>query len=326
MNAVTHHYADVNGIRLHYAEQGEGPLVVLLHGYIECWYSWHRQFGPLAEAGYRVVAPDLRGVGRSEAPKDVEQYTLLHRTGDVVGLINALGQERAVVVGHDFGAPVAWATALVRPDLVRGVAGMSVPPSMTPLHIGETHPFAAARAAFGDDFYWLYILRPGVADAELDADLHRTFRNQLYRGAGENPRNNPPTPWTVLRDTGLIEPVDDPDELPAWLTEDDIDTFAAEYETNGFTGSLNWYRNIDRDWELMAPWSDAAIQPPSLFISGDRDRVSAIGGNVARVLDELPAYLPDLRGTLVLPGCGHWTQMERPTEVNAALLEFLAEL
>ncbi|MFF4410170.1 alpha/beta fold hydrolase [Streptomyces sp. NPDC001404] len=326
MDAVRYRYVGVNGVRLHIAEQGEGPLVLLLHGFIECWYSWRHQFAPLAGAGYHVVAPDQRGFARSDAPKDIDAYTMLDLAGDIVALIHALGEERAVVVGHDFGAPVAWITALLRPDLVRGVAGMSVPPGMSPMRSGSTHPLSVMRSMFGNGFYILYFQQPGVADAELDEDLRTTFRRMLYRGAGENPRNNPPRPWTVSPSTGLLDPADDPDELPGWLTEDDIDTFAAEYAANGFTGSLNWYRTINRSWELLAPWSDAVIQPPALFIAGDRDRVPPLVGGLDKLLTGLPALLPNLRRTVTLPGCGHWTEMERPAEVNAALLEFIAEL
>ncbi|MFI8459886.1 alpha/beta fold hydrolase [Kitasatospora sp. NPDC085464] len=317
--AVKHSDVEVNGVRLHLAEQGEGPLVLLLHGFPESWYSWRHQFAPLAEAGYRVVAPDQRGYARSEQPASVDAYTLLHLVGDVTALIGALGEERAVVVGHDWGAPVAWATAALRPDLVRGVAGLSVPP----LPSGPT-PLALSRERFGEGFYQIYFQEPGRADAELAADPKSSFRRIL---GGISP-DGVPRAWVVPEGMKLLDTVPEPARLPGWLTEADIDAFAADYARHGeraFTGGLNWYRNIDRNNELMAAFTGRRIEAPALYVTGEQDLVNAM------VPREVMAYLlqqvtPRLHRHLRLPDTGHWTQQERPAEVNEALLDFLGSL
>ncbi|WP_326595694.1 alpha/beta fold hydrolase [Streptomyces sp. NBC_01803] len=320
--AITHRTVEVGGLELHIAEQGEGPLVLLLHGFPECWYSWRHQFAPLAAAGYRVVAPDQRGYARSAQPGDISAYTLLHLAGDVIGLIRALGEERAVVVGHDWGAPVAWTTALLRPDVVRAVAGLSVPP---PVH-GDVPPIRALRERFGDGFYQHYFQAPGVADAELARDPAATFRGILYAASGDSPFSDPPQVWVVPDGVPLMATIPPPEELPGWITEDDIAVFVAEYARHGehaFTGGLNWYRNIDRNRELLAAFRGSRIEVPALFVAGDRDLTTAFAGGPDRLVAGLEWGLPALRRALILPGCGHWTQQERPAEVNAALLDLL---
>ena len=321
---IEHSFVEVNGVRLHIAAQGEGPLVLLLHGFPECWYSWRHQFRPLAEAGYRVVAPDQRGYARSEQPSDADRYSLLHLTGDVVGLIRALGAEQAVVVGHDWGAPVAWVTAMLRPDLVRGVAGLSVPPVLP----GGMAPPSRTREQYGPGYYQLFFQEPGRADAELALDPAATFRRFLYSASGDNPANEPPRPWVIPTGRTLLGTLREPERLPDWLTAADIETFAREYAGHGaraFTGGLNWYRNIERNQELLAPFRGRGIDMPALYVAGDRDMVTGLRG-MDRLLGSLDRVAPRLHRSVMLPGCGHWTQQERPDEVNAALLDFLGQL
>ncbi|GGX97082.1 alpha/beta fold hydrolase [Streptomyces hiroshimensis] len=329
-SSVEHRFVEVNGVTLHIAEQGrgqeqgQGPLVVLLHGFPECWYSWRHQFGPLAAAGYRVVAVDQRGYGRSDRPEDVGAYSVLHLAGDVIALIHALGEESAVVVGHDWGAPVAWTTALLRPDVVRGVAGLSVPPAPR----GPVPPLPALRSLFGDGFYQLYFQEPGVADAELAQDPAATFRRILFSASGDCPATDPPRPWVIPAGGTLLDAMAGPKELPGWFTEEDVAVFVREFSGHGdraFTGGLNWYRNIDRNWELLAPFHDLRIVVPALYVGGDRDPVRAFPG-MDRLLASLEETVPGLRRSVTLPGCGHWTQQERPEEVNAELLGFLSSL
>ncbi len=318
---IEHRMVDVNGIRLHIAEAGEGPLVVLLHGFPESWHSWRHQFGPLAAAGFRVVAPDQRGYGRSDRPEDVSAYSILHLVGDVVGLIHALGEETAYVVGHDWGAPVAWHTALLRPDVVRGVAGLSVPPPFR----GTRRPLGAMEERFGGRFYWNYFNLPGVADAELDRDPRLTLRKALYAASGDGPDAGSGKQPLVEHGQGWLDTMPDPEELPAWLTEADLDHLTESF-AGGFTGALNWYRNIDRNWELTAAWHGAVVSPPALYVYGDRDLVPAFPGT-PELIERLPQLMPNLRRPpVVLAGCGHWTQQERPDEVNAELIAFLGEL
>jgi pimeloyl-ACP methyl ester carboxylesterase len=315
---VTHRHVDVGGLTMHIAEAGQGPLVLLLHGFPESWYSWRHQLIALAAAGYHAVAPDQRGYcatgppgGRGQAA-DIDQYTILHLTGDVIGLMDALGAEQAVVAGHDWGAPVAWHTALFRPDRIRGVVGLSVPYRPR----GSVAPIGALREALGESFYIVYFQRPGVADDELSRDPQVTFRKILTSLAGEGP------PMTLIPPGGgFLDAAQEPAELPPWLTQADIDTYVAEYAPSGFTGPLNWYRNMDRNWELTAAWQHAPVLVPALFIAGDRDPVLGFVN-----AEGMAAVLPKLTRSVVLPGCGHWTQQERPAEVSDAIVEFLRAL
>ncbi|WP_037894935.1 alpha/beta fold hydrolase [Streptomyces sp. Tu 6176] len=312
---IEHRVVHVNGIRLHIAEEGEGPLVVLLHGFPESWRSWRHQFGPLVEAGYRVVAPDQRGYGRSDHPADVAAYSILHLVGDVVGLIRELGEEKAYVVGHDWGAPVAWHTALLRPDLVLGVAGLSVPPPFR----GRQPPLVAMEKAFGGRFYWNYFNRPGVADAEFGRDTRTALRKFIYWASGDAPGEiRQPL---VDPERGWLAAMPDPGTLPGWFTESDLDALTESF-SEGFTGALDWYRNLDRNWELTAPWAGAVVTSPALYVYGDRDPVAAFPGT-PELIRKLPGRMPGLlRPPLELTGCGHWTQQERPAEVSAALVDF----
>ncbi|MBY8339195.1 alpha/beta hydrolase [Streptomyces spinosirectus] len=314
-----HRTIDVNGIRLHIAEHGEGPLVVLLHGFPESWRSWRHQFGPLADAGFRVVAPDQRGYGRSDRPAEVSAYSILHLVGDVVGLIRALGEEQAYVVGHDWGAPVAWHTALLRPDLVLGVAGLSVPP---PFRSAEP-PLAVMDRRFDGRFYWNYFNRPGVADAEFARDTRTTLRKFFFMASGDAPGAVGVEQMLVEHGRGWLESAPDPEVLPPWFTEADLDALTEDF-SGGFTGALNWYRNLDRNWELTAPWHGAVVNTPALYVYGDRDPVPAFTPDL---IAALPRLMPSLRREpLELAGCGHWTQQERPDEVNSALVDFLSGL
>jgi pimeloyl-ACP methyl ester carboxylesterase len=314
---ISHRVIDVRGLRMHIAEAGTGPLVVLLHGFPESWYSWRHQLVALAEAGYHVVAPDQRGYGGTDAPAEIDQYAMPHLVGDVIGLVDALGEATAVVVGHDWGGPVAWHSAQFRPDVVRGVAVLSVP--FRPR--GSRPPVSALRALIGEGHYMVYFQQPGVADAELNADPRRTLRMLLYSASGDAQQHPPIVP----AGGGFLDFQQDPAELPAWLTEDDLDTFASDYAKAGFTGGLNWYRNLDRNWALTAAWHRAPVTPPALYLAGELDLVLNAPGT-REYLPAMVEHVPNLRPIQLLPGCGHWTQQERPAEVNAALLAFLASL
>jgi epoxide hydrolase A/B len=320
MTEISHRFVDVNGLRMHIAEAGAGPLVLFLHGFPECWYSWRHQLPAIAAAGYRAVAPDQRGYCRTGGPAATREYTILHTVGDVVGLIAALGEERAVVVGHDWGAPVAWHTALLRPDLVSGVVGLSVPHRPR----SSRPPVATMRETFGERFYMVYFQRPSVPEEELERDLTDTFRRVLYSASGEAAAVGGITPH-VPEGGGFLDACPEPDRLPGWLTADDIAAYAAEFASAGFTGPLNWYRNLDPNWELTAAWHGAPVTPPALYIAGDRDLVVA-PPQTKELIAGMRDFVPNLRDPIWLPGCGHWTQQERPAETNAAILGFLAAL
>jgi pimeloyl-ACP methyl ester carboxylesterase len=314
-----------NGIRLNIAELGKGPVVLLCHGFPESWYSWRHQLAPLAAAGFRAVACDMRGYGKSDRPDAIDQYTLFHLTGDMVGLLDALGVPTAVMVGHDWGATVAWHAALLRPDRFRAIVGLSVP--FRPR--GAAPPTSMMPKTADAQFYQLYFQDPGVAEAEFERDPRATVRNMLYGGSGNAPRLAGASAGfgigMVPRGGGFMRGAPAPDVLPPWLTEHDIDFYAGEFRRTGFRGALNWYRNIDRNWQLLAPFAGAPVTVPALYVGGDRDMVVAFPG-MDQLLANLKRFVPALRGTLMLTGCGHWTQQERPDEVNAALIDFLRSL
>ena len=324
MSQVQHRTIETNGIRMHIAEQGSGPLVVLCHGFPESWYSWRHQLPALAEAGFHAVAPDMRGYGQSDRPHEIDQYTLLHLVGDMVGLLDALGAESAVIAGHDWGAPVAWHAALLRPDRFRAVIALSVP--FRPR--GPVRPTTMMPQTENAVFYQLYFQEPGVAEAELERDPRATIRRLAYVASGdargEAAAPSPDGVGMVPRGGGFLGGGGDP-PVPSWLTQADIDYFASEFARTGFRGGLNWYRNIDRNWELLAPYAGARVTVPALYVAGDRDLVVAFRG-MDQLIPNLKKFVPALRQTIMLPGCGHWTQQERPREVNAAMVEFLKGL
>ena len=325
MGDVIQRSIEANGIRLNLAEQGSGPLVLLCHGFPESWYSWRHQLKALAEAGYRAVAPDMRGYGDSDRPEQIDRYTLFHLVGDMVGVLDALGERQAVIAGHDWGAPVAWHAALMRPDRFRAVIGLSVPYRPR----GSVQPTTVMPQNEEGSFYQLYFQSPGVAEAELEADPKASLRKILYSGSGDVPRRNPGVAHAgvgmVPRSGGFLTRMPDPKALPAWLSEADLDTYAAQFTRSGFRGGLNWYRNIDRNWELLAPYAGAAVTVPALYMAGDLDLVVAFP-RMKEVIADLKRFVPQLRGSVMLPGCGHWTQQERANEVNSGIIEFLRGL
>jgi pimeloyl-ACP methyl ester carboxylesterase len=309
----------VNGITLHLTEQGRGPLVLLCHGWPELGHSWRHQIPVLAQAGYHVVAPDMRGYGASSVPEDIAAYSITELVGDLVALVGALGEPRACVVGHDWGATVAWSAALMRPDLFTAVAALSVPHRpRNPV----AAPLAMLKAAGLENFYWFYFGRVGVAEAEFERDIESALRRVLYTGSGDAPADREFS-LMVPAGSGFLDRTVDPTELPAWLSPADIAVYASAFRRNGMRGPFNWYRNIDRNWALLAPFQGAKVTPPALFIAGTRDAV--IASPMGRgALDNLAASVPNLREQVLIAGAGHWIQQERPAEVNAALLRFLA--
>lgn len=301
-------------------EQGSGPAVLLLHGWPEGAHSWRHQFPALAAAGYRAIAPNQRGYAGSFSPHAVADYTQLHLVGDVIALLDALEIDRAVVVGHDWGAPVAWNSALMRPDRVRAVAGLSVP--YTPR--GPRSLTQAMRDHGVDGFYMLYFQEPGTAEAELEADIRESLLRIYYTGSGDVPEGQE---WVAVVPPGggVLDTTRRPDTLPAWLSEADLDHYTAAFAASGFRGPLNWYRNVDRSWELTAPWHDAPLTQPACYIAGSRDMVLVVRG-LEKIRADLAAKVPNLHGPHFIPGAGHWIQQERPEAVNRLLLDFLAGL
>jgi len=321
MTEITHRFIKTNGIKMHIAEQGEGPLVVLCHGFPECWYSWRHQLPALAKGGYHAVAPDQRGYGQTDRPEPIEAYNILHLTSDIVGLVHALGEEQAIIVGHDWGCPVAWHCALFRPDIFHAIALLSVPYS--PGSWEDIRPTEAMKQMAGEqEFYQLYFQEPGKAEAELKADVRKTMRMFLYSASGDPP---PEKRWRFLfsKSEKLLDTGAQPDTLPSWLTEQDIDFFTKEFERTGFRGGLNWYRNIDRNWELLPFLNGAKLPQPALFVAGEIDVVITMRQAAFETLEEA---VPNLTKKVLLPGAGHWIQQERWVDVNELLIAFLANL
>jgi pimeloyl-ACP methyl ester carboxylesterase len=311
---ITHRTVRTNGIDMHIAEAGSGPPVIMCHGFPELWYSWRHQLPALADAGFHAIVPDQRGYGRTDKPPAIEDYDIHHLAGDMLGLLDALGEDKAVFVGHDWGAPVVWNLAIAHPDRVRGVAALSVPFSPR----GDRRPTEVWKFLFGDNFFYiLYFQEPGVADAELGADPHKSMSRILTAIGGDGALIGP----LPAKGTGFLTAMPDPPALPSWLSREELDYFVSEFARTGFTGGLNWYRNFDRNWETTADLSGKRVTVPALFIGGDRDPVIRMVSP-----DTLDAWCDDLRGKAILPGAGHWTQQERPVEVNEALLTFLKGL
>lgn len=320
MGTISHRFVETNGIRMHIAEAGEGPLVLLCHGFPESWYSWRHQVTCLADAGYHVVAPDQRGYGQTDAPPDVRSYTLLHLVGDLVGLLDAIGEKTAVVVGHDWGAPVAWHAALLRPDRFRAVVGMSVPAAS---HHNPVRPTDLLRAMVGGGFlYILYFQDEGIAEAELDRDIRGTLRRFLYSISGDIPRDQ--YRFFNWEARCLNDCLREPPALPDWLTEADLEVFTAEFERKGtFRHAINWYRCIDLSSELLAPFAGLRVEQPALFIGAEHD---AILGQTREAVAATTDWVPNLREPVWIENCGHWLQQEEPEQVNTALLRFLRDL
>jgi pimeloyl-ACP methyl ester carboxylesterase len=267
----------------------------------------------------------MRGYGQTECPEQIDQYTLLHLVGDIVGLVDALGADTALVAGHDWGAPVAWHAALLRPDRFRGVIGLSVP--FVPRR--PARPISMMPQTEEALFYQLYFQAPGTAESELERDVRRSIRSILYSLSGDAPRREPNLAGTgagmVPRQGGMLSQLINPAGLPGWLNEADVDFYVGEFTRTGFRGGLNWYRNIDRNWELLGSMARAKVTVPALYMAGDRDLVLAFRG-MDQILANLSTFVPNLRGKVMLPGCGHWTQQERPHQVNQALIDFARSL
>ncbi|MBI5947062.1 MAG: alpha/beta hydrolase [Chloroflexi bacterium] len=311
----TTRFIETNGVRLHVAEAGTGFPVILCHGFPELSYSWRHQIPVLAAAGYHVLAPDQRGYGESSRPATVEAYDLDSLAGDLVGLLHAIGEEKAVVIGHDWGSPVVWHAALAYPARVAAVASLSVPYSAR----ASRPPLETMREAAGPDqvFYIDYFQAPGAADAELAADVRASILGFMWSISGDAPREERFRP--IPRGGRFIDSITVPSRLPSWLTEADLDVYVDAFQRSGFTGGLNWYRNVDRNWRNSVNLAGAVVQQPAFFITGSRDPAR----NPAAI-EQLERRMPNLRGNHLLPGCGHWTQQERPDDVNRLLLEFLS--
>lgn len=306
--------------RIHLVEQGTGPLVLLVHGFPESWYSWRHQLPALAAAGYRAVAIDVRGYGRSSRPEALTAYRILELVEDNVAVVKDLGEESAIVVGHDWGANIAAVSALVRPDVFRAVGLLSVPYAPR----GGPRPSEIFAQLGGDEeFYVSYFQEPGRAEAEIEPDV-RGWLAGLYAALSADTMPAPGAPDPHFVSPGGAQRDRFPTgRLPHWLDEHDLDLYAGEFERTGMTGALNRYRNMDRDWEDLADHDGAPITQPSLFIGGGRDASTTW---LADAIAAYPTTLPGLLSSHLLDDCGHWIQQERPEDVNRILIDWLTRV
>jgi pimeloyl-ACP methyl ester carboxylesterase len=343
-----HRIVHANGQRFHLVEEGTGPLILLLHGFPECWTTWRHQIVPLAEAGYHVVAPDMRGYGRSSRPKPVDAYRITELVRDVVGLVEALGESTAIIMGHDWGAGVAWTAAWTRPDVFRAVACLSIPfggRAIIPLPtapLGEIRPSEMHRIVVGDpsaQFYRDYWMTEGYTE-EVEANVGDYLRRIIYGFSADGipadvvPNFRTTTPQEVLeftRPTGACIPrggrstdrlLPAPEQLPDWLA-DDIDHLIEVFEYTGFSGPVKYYGALDISWETLAPFEGRPVDVPAIYIGADRD-VATLWG--AESIALFPETVPQLTETVILSDCGHWMTRERAEETNAALLRFLSHV
>ncbi|MER7821938.1 alpha/beta hydrolase [Streptomyces sp. NPDC096097] len=306
--------------RIHLVEQGTGPLVLLLHGFPESWYSWRHQLPALAAAGYRAVAIDVRGYGRSSKPAAVSGYRIGDLVADNVAVVKALGEEQAVIVGHDWGSVIAANSALLAPDTFRAVALMSIP--YAPAGGPKPSEMFAHMAPPAHEFYVAYFQEPGRVEAEIEPDV-RSWLRGFYASMSPDTMAGPTEPPAVLVPTGHQMRERFPKTRPNWLSDADLDVYAGEFERTGLTGALNRYRNFDQDWEDLQPYAGAPITQPSLFIGGALDGTVMMQGEVIKAFEHT---MPNLHATHILDGVGHWLQQERPDEVGKLLTEWLAAI
>lgn len=324
MGTFTQSFIETNGVRLNVAAQGAGPLVLLLHGFPETSYAWRHQLAGLSKAGFRAIAPDLRGFGLSDRPIEPGRYTTLDIIGDLVEIMDALGEQHAVVVGNDWGATIAWQAAQLRPDRFRAVVALGVP-MMGRAPIAPSQLFPLTEQAW---FYTHYFSQPGQAESEFELNVAATLRKLYFWASGDAGLRDDKTPnpfGLVARHAGLLSALPEPESLPTWLDETDFDTLVRAFEASGFRGGLNYYRNLDRNWELQAAFNGLPVQSPALYLVGEHDTGLAIPG-MHEIIGAMPKLVPNLRDSQIVPRAGHWLQQEAPDRVNAALIAFLRSL
>ena len=322
VDGVTFRFIEANGIRMRIAEAGSsGPLIHFAHGWPESWYNWRHQMRYFVEAGYRVVAPDMRGYGKSDAPEGVGEYDIRKLTDDMVGVLDALEEETAVMVGHDWGAIVAWNAVLIHPDRFSALVAMSVPYGGRP----PVSPMVGWRNSFNDNFFYILYHNEdgGVAEAEYDSDPMGII-SRLYLSP-ESARHAPEITDPARSAGGFIGRLGAPMGLPDWLTQYDLNYVVSEFEFSGFRGGVNYYRNFHRNWEITEDLSDSKIEVPTLFLAGEQDVVIA-GATVEQLTRSMGRVVNDLKDVVLLPGIGHWVQQEAPEEVNQIMSDFLTEI
>lgn len=316
-----HHYATINGIRMHYVEQGEGPVVVLCHGFPHCWFSWHRQIGPLADAGWRVVVPDMRGMGQTDAPGEPAAYSVEAITADLTGLLDHLGVDSAIFVGLDFGAFAMYDLAMREPHRVRAIIGLENPAAP---HNPDVPPLTEYAEMAKNHFVHIeYFRKPGIADTALNADPRRFLHKVFYALSGDYHYLDV---WKHPPGTTYLDAMPEPPPLPwPWLSELEMEIFVSEYSRSGFTGGLNWYRSMDIKWRERKPFEGKSSPVPAFFIGSEND-CDLEGFHGDHPIALMRAQFPDLRAVDMIPGAGHLVQLECSADVTRLLLKDLATL
>ena len=309
-----------NGIKLRVAIEGNGHLVIMVHGFPELWYSWRHQIKPIAEAGYRAVAFDVRGYGGSDKPHEIESYGMANNMADVVGLIDAFEEEKAILIGHDWGAPIVWNTASLHKNRVSAVAGLSVPYRKR----GPVSNIQSWRNLYKDKFFYqLYFQKEGIAERELESNVNMSLRKLYFSISGGASSLDS---WlNKLPSTSLLEDLENPDPFPEWLTDKDLEYYVKNFSAGGFRGPINRYRNQDQDFDNLPLMGGEPVEQPSCFIGGSKDVVRTFVPGLD-LYQEPDIHCSDMRVSRVIEGAGHWVQQEAPKEVNTALLEFLKSL
>ncbi|GLJ07165.1 hypothetical protein SUGI_0060200 [Cryptomeria japonica] len=311
---VTHRMVTVNGIKMHVAEQGSGPVLLLIHGFPDLWFSWRHQIKALAEAGYHAVAPDMRGYGDTDAPLAAHNYTAFHIVGDLIALLDALGCHKAFVVGHDWGSLIASYLCLFRPDRVIALVNLSVP--FQPRD-PKSKPTEKLRSVFGEGYYVYRFQEPGRVEEEFASyDCTEVLKKFFLTTKTDL--------FTAPLDKGILEVLGSPTSFPSWITDEEIQYYGKQFEKTGFVGGLNYYRAIDLNWELLAPWTGANVTVPAKYIVGDKDLVYTTPGIKNYVHGGgLKKTFPFLEEIVVIEGGHHFIQQEKAQEVSGHILEFL---
>lgn len=313
-----------NSIRLHVTEKGEGTPVLLLHGFPETSYSWRHQIDALAEAGYRAIAPDLRGYGLTDQPSDVNHYSMQDIINDLVGLLDALKIQQVVVVGNDWGANIAWQCAQSRPDRFHAIIALGVP-LMARAPVQPSTLFPQNEHAW---FYTIYFAQPKLAEQELERDVAISLSKIYYWASAPQYNNHSEShhPFTMLsKKHGLLGALPSPPNLPQWLTPLEFNIFVDSFKKSGFSGGLNYYRNLDQNWQQQGTLNDLTVKVPALYMVGEYDGGLAMPG-MMQIIAQMPELALDLRGSHIIPDAGHWLQQEAPQRVNQEIIQFLRTL
>ena len=320
INELKEKYFNLNNIKIYAKEIGKGPLVIMVHGWPESWYSWRHQLKPIADLGYKVLAIDVRGYGQSSKPYEVEHYDMLSLVGDIINIINAENKENAILIGHDWGAPICWTAAALNPEKIRAVIGLSVPHARR----GDVSNSELWRKIYKDNFFYqTYFEKEGVAEEELERDIGISLRKIYYWISAEG--HDAKVRTNFDKDSELLDGLIDPEPFPNWLTKEDLNFYINEFKNSGFRGPINRYRNQDRDWANIPELSDLKIEVPSFFIGGGKDSVRKFIKGYD-FYENPGKHCNDFYGKLIIDQAGHWVQQEAPIETTKGITDFLKKL